>query len=305
MAVQFKKATKENARLRMALTGVSGSGKTYTGLEIATGLGDKIAVIDTERGSASKYADLFDFDVLELDRFSPENYKDAVQAAEDAGYNVIIIDSFSHAWMGTGGILEIHDKETSNTKDSFRAWGKVTPQHNKILDRILSSRCHIIATMRSKSEYSVDKNAQGKTQIQKIGMAPVQKDGVEYEFDVVASLNLENILTIEKTRCIALSGKTFDKDGKGVAEILKAWLSPNEASADQKTRAALVEDITAILKDLNTAGDIPQWTPVKRDEFLEECFGAKLDDLGYEKLEKVLETFQERLAALKPKAQAA
>ncbi len=297
--MEFKKATKENARLRMALVGISGAGKTFTALQIATGIGGKIAVIDTERGSASKYADLFSFDVLELSNFSPDNYKAAVQAAEDAGYDTIIIDSLSHAWMGTGGILEIHDRETSTTKDSFRAWGKVTPQHNKIVDKILSSRCHIIATMRTKADYAVDKNASGKTQITKLGMAPVQKDGMEYEFDVVGALDNQNRLTIEKTRCLALSGKSFDKDGTAVAVILRDWLSTDEASASSgKTAKDLQNEITELLAQLNKAGDNPQWKASTRDEFLEAQLGAGMADLGFEKLEKAIVIFTDRLADL-------
>src|SRR5690606_34635021 len=105
----FKKATKSQAKLRMAITGPSGSGKTYTALSVGTPLG-RIAVIDTERGSASKYADLFDFDVLELTEYNPRNYIEAIRAACAGGYDVLIIDSLSHAWSGQGGVLELVDR---------------------------------------------------------------------------------------------------------------------------------------------------------------------------------------------------
>lgn len=301
--MQFKKATKKDARLRLALTGISGTGKTMTALQIAQTLGGKVAVIDTERGSASKYADMFEFDVLELEKFSPTHYIDAVQAAEDAGYDTLVIDSLSHEWSGAGGILEIHDTTAKQTKDSFRAWGSVTPQHNRVLDKILASRCHIIATMRAKSEYSVTKDEKGKTSIQKVGLAPVQKDNVEYEFDVVGSLDTNNVLTIEKTRCIDLAGKHFDKDGKSVAEILKHWLTVDgEKTKSHATSKELIAVIRSLLGDLNNAGDKPQWVPSSLKEFLDFNYGtATLEDMGYEQLEKFEQFLIERLDAMTKK----
>lgn len=301
--MQFKKATKTDARLRMALMGISGSGKTMTALEVAKGLGGTTAVIDTERGSASKYADLYDFDVLELDNFSPDNYIAAVQAAEDAGYDNLIIDSFSHEWSGSGGILEIHNDAALKLKDSFRAWGGVTPRHNKVLDKILASRCHIIATMRTKSEYSVTKD-NGKTSIQKIGMAPVQKDNVEYEFDVVGSLDQENRLSVEKTRCIALAGKTFAKtETKKLATVLKEWLGDNR---DSRASGEILASIQALFTDLNAAGDSIKWSPATVREFLEHNYAAAaLDDLGYEQKEKFEAFLKERLGDVRPMEAAA
>lgn len=301
--MQFKKATKTDARLRMALMGISGSGKTMTALQIASALGGKTAVIDTERGSASKYADLYEFDVLELENFSPQHYIDAVQAAEDAGYNNLIIDSLSHEWNGSGGVLELHDKAAKKMSDSFRAWGGITPLHNRVLDKILASRCHIIATMRTKSDYSVSKDERGKTVIQKIGMAPVQKDNVEYEFDVVGSLNQENTLSIEKTRCIALAGRSFQKsESKTVAEILKNWLTVDGSAMAADGHASskdLITNIHQLLADLNTSGDTPQWKSSNLQEFLSFNYSSQtLEDLGYEKLEKVHKYFADRLSDL-------
>lgn len=226
---EFKKATKESARLRMALAGISGSGKTYTALAIGTGLGGRIALIDTERGSAKKYADLFDFDTLDLDDHSPESYMGAIRAAEAAGFDTLIIDSLSHEWAGRGGILELHEKFTQADakKDSFRSWGKATPKHNQVIDVILSAKLHVIATMRSKSEYAIDVDDRGKKTISKVGLAPVQRADTEYEFDIVGNLNLNNDLVIEKTRCPILKDKVFPQAGADIAEILKNWLSPD------------------------------------------------------------------------------
>jgi hypothetical protein len=166
----FVKATKQEAKLRLAPAGPSGSGKTYTALQIATHLGELIALVDTERGSARKYADLFNFDVLELDSFHPERYIDAVHNAEDAGYTVLILDSLSHAGTGKDGALELVDKAAkrlaatyrSGREDSFAAWREVTPLHNALVDAMVQSRLHLIVTMRTKTEYVVE-TKDGKT----------------------------------------------------------------------------------------------------------------------------------------------
>lgn len=222
----FKKATKHQAKLRLALMGVAGSGKTYTGLKIASELGGRVAVVDTEHGSASKYADLFDFDVLELESFAPARYVEAIHAAEQAGYDVLVIDSLSHAWMGKDGALEMVDRAAKRYQNNkYAGWGEVTPEQNKMIDAMLASRLHLIVTLRSKMEHVQEKNEKGNTVIRKVGMAPVQRDGLEYEFDVVADLDQNNYLTVTKTRCPALSEAVFHKAGKEVADTLKAWLS--------------------------------------------------------------------------------
>ncbi len=222
----FQKATKRAARLRMALIGPAGSGKTYTALSIATHLGGPIAVLDTEHGSASKYADLFTFDVLELESFDPRRYVEAIHAADAAGYKALIIDSLSHAWMGKDGALELKDKATaaSRSGNSFDAWRTVTPLHNQLVESILASRCHVFATLRTKTEYVVEQDDRGKNKPRKVGLQPVQRDGLEYEFDVVGDLDQENNLVIGKTRCPALQGQVYQKAGKEVAGVLWDWL---------------------------------------------------------------------------------
>lgn len=235
MAPQFKKAKKFGSKLRLAFIGPSGSGKTYSSLSVASHLGGRIAVIDSERGSASKYADLFEFDVLELESFAPERYVEAIQAAERAGYDIVIVDSLSHAWMGKDGALEMVDNEARRGRDnSFAAWRKVTPKHNEMVDALVSARLHVIATMRSKTEWVVEKDAKtGKSVPRKIGMAPVQRDGLEYEFDVVGDLDIENVWTVTKTRCPAFAGKLIERPGEKVAEILKEWLSGEERQPEE------------------------------------------------------------------------
>jgi hypothetical protein len=227
MAFQFKKATKTQARLRLALIGPSGSGKTYTALTLAQHLGERVAVIDTERGSASKYADLFAFDALELDTFSPLTYVDAIKAAEAAGYDVLVIDSLSHAWMGKEGALEQVDRVAARSKsnNSYTAWRDVTPMHTALIDAMLQTRCHLIVTMRAKTEYVLEANSKGKMEPRKVGMAPIQRDGMEYEFDVVGDMDFDNTLIVTKSRCSALTGAVIGKPGKELADALKAWLT--------------------------------------------------------------------------------
>jgi hypothetical protein len=230
---RFQKAVKTRARLRMALIGPSGSGKTFTGLKIGQELAaaGKLAVIDSERGSAAKYADLFTFDSIDLEQHSPKDYIDCILAAEAEGYEALVIDSLSHAWMGRDGALEQVDKvvKRSGAGNSFAAWREVTPWHNKLVDTIIGSRMHIIATLRSKTEYVMETNERGKAVPRKVGMAPIQRDGMEYEFDVVGEMNLQNELVISKSRCPALTGGIFDKPGADMAKVLKEWLGSGEA----------------------------------------------------------------------------
>lgn len=236
----FKKATKAQAKGRIALCGPSGTGKTYTGLTLATHLGEKVAVIDTERGSASKYADEFEFDVMELETFHPQKYIDGIREAEAAGYDVLLIDSLSHAWMGKDGALELVDKEAARSKssNSYVAWRAVTPLHNALVDAILQSKMHIIVTMRSKTEYVME-TVNGKSVPRKVGMAPIQRDGMEFEFDIVGDLDHDNKLIISKSRCRALSGGVIEKPGAEMAEVIRDWLTDGVkiATKEEKLQA--------------------------------------------------------------------
>lgn len=233
----FQKATKTAARLRLALAGPSGSGKTYTALTLAARLvqtrGGRVALLDTEHGSAAKYGDIFDFDTAALDGdFHPYKFIEAIHFAESAGYQILVIDSLSHAWSGPGGVLELverYAKVTRNgNRDKYAAWGEVTPIHNALIEAILASQMDIIATMRSKTEYARDE----KGNIQKLGMNPIQRDGTEYEFDVVGDMNIQNELVITKSRCPDLAGKAIPRPGPAVADTLLAWLAGPSARVD-------------------------------------------------------------------------
>lgn len=224
----FQKAVKSSAKLRLAIAGPSGSGKTYTSLAIASHLGEQVALVDTEHGSASKYADLFSFDVATMSApFSPDKYIRAISEAAQAGYKVIILDSVSHAWNGNGGILSLVEEAGKRNKSgsSFAAWADVTPIQNRFIEAIVSSDIHIIATMRSKQEYVQEKDGNNKTVIRKVGMAPVQRDGFEYEFDVFLDMDADNNAIVSKTRCPDLARRVFNRPGADVAKILADWLN--------------------------------------------------------------------------------
>lgn len=221
----FKPATKMQSRLKAALVGPSGSGKTFTALSIAKGIGGRVAVIDTERGSASKYADLFQFEVDELESYHPQKFIDALHLAEKLGFGVVIIDSLSHAWNGKDGTLEQVDRITaaSRSKNNFNAWSDAGPLQNAMVDAILRSSCHVIVTMRVKTEWVVEKDEKGRSVPRKIGLAPVQKAGLEYEFDVIGELD-DAILTVTKTRCRAVHKAIIKDPGEDLGRTLAAWL---------------------------------------------------------------------------------
>ncbi len=238
---RFQKAVKQRLKARIALCGPAGAGKTMTGLIFAKGLGEKVAVVDTEHGRAKLYADRYGFDVLELDSFSPQAYIDAIHDAEAEGYDVILIDSLSHAWMGKGGALEQVDQAAKRAQgNSYVGWRDVTPLHNNLIDTILASSCHIVATMRSKMDHVQEKDPKtGKTKITKVGMAPIQRDGMEYEFDLVADLDVDHNMIVTKSRCDALSAVVEKNPGSAFIAKFRAWLEDGEEAPPEDLKAAI------------------------------------------------------------------
>jgi len=245
----FQKEQKTQSRLRLAVEGPAGAGKTYSSLILAKSLSPKVAVIDTEHGSASLYADRFDFDVTELrPPYTPESYMDAIKAAQQAGYGVCVIDSLSHEWTGEGGCLGIVDA----LGKGFTGWKNVTPRHERLINAILQSDMHIIATMRSKSEYAVETNLKGQAVPKKIGMAPVQRDSVEYEFTVVFTLNQNHYAAVSKDRTSLFDGKDFPIT-EDTGKALLAWLSagakpepkhtPAPEASEQLTAKGVLEEV--------------------------------------------------------------
>jgi hypothetical protein len=234
-SLHFRKAVKRGAKLRFAMCGPSGSGKTYTLLQLATELGGPIALVDTEHGSASKYADIFEFDVLELASYDPLRLIELIDAAAEDRYRVLCIDSLSHFWIGKDGELEKVDRAARRmqTPNSFAAWKQVTPIHNALIDKIISAPMHILVSMRSKTEWILDRDDRtGKMVPRKVGLAPVMRDGIEYEFDVCGEMDQENTLQVTKSRCPKLSGGVFPKPGRELADALKEWLGCGAAPVE-------------------------------------------------------------------------
>jgi len=247
--MQFTKAMRKKAKLRLALSGPSGSGKTWSALLLAKGLGGKIAVIDTERGSASLYEQLADFDALNLEApYSPERYIEAIHAAEKSGYNVLVIDSITHEWSGVGGCLELVDEiaRARYKGNSWSAWNDITPRHRALLDTILHSPLHIIVTLRSKTE-TAQTEENGRKKISKLGMKAEQRDGFEYEMTLVLDIVHDgHYATATKDR----TGLFVDHDPAPITEEtgqrLLEWLETG----------ASAPDVQAILNSLASAASM-------------------------------------------------
>lgn len=233
----FQRAQRKSAKLRLALMGPSGSGKTYGSLLIAHGLGGQIAMLDSERGSGEIYSDLCEYDVLQIQPpYLPERYVTAIKTAERMGYTTLIIDSLSHAWAGVGGLLDAHDKATKATRNSFTAWREVTPMHNGLVDAILQSSMHIIATLRTKTAYDIV-NENGKMKPVKIGLSPVFRDGIEYEFTAVFDLSVEgHVATSSKDRTGLFDGRFFTPSEETGESLLK-WINSGQPAVAHKAAA--------------------------------------------------------------------
>lgn len=242
-ALTFAPATKKALKARIALEGPSGSGKTMTSLLIARALGDRIALVDTERRSASLYADLFRFDTLPLERFAPDILIEALAAA--GGHDVCIVDSFSHFWMGTDGMLEQVDRaaKKSASGNTFAGWKDIRPVERKMIDAMLAYPGHLIVTLRTKSEWVVEENDRGKKAPKKIGLKAEQREGLEYEFTVVGTMDLENTLVVTKSRCPALSGEVIAKPDEQFGRTLLNWLDDGESAGE--SAAQLRDEILA------------------------------------------------------------
>lgn len=253
MSIQFKKAIKHAAKARVALMGPAGSGKSYTMLRLATllaGPNGKVAAVDTERGSLSKYADLFNFDVIELDSYSPENFLAVLDEAEAAKYDVFCCDSLSHFWMGKDGALEFVDMASKKHRDGMGGWKDFSPIERRMVDRMTGSPAHVVVTMRTKTEYQEVTDNNGKKKRVKIGLAPVQRAGLEYEFDLVGYMDDENNLIVDKTRCPDLSGKVYAKPGEKDFAPFVHWLE----GADRKVSA---DDLKVYLSLIENAETVP------------------------------------------------
>jgi hypothetical protein len=279
----FQKAVKSKSKLRAAIFGASGSGKTFSALRVATGLGEKIAVIDSERGSSSKYADRFNFDVCDLEKRTIESYCDAIKSA--SGYDVLIIDSISHAWQE---LLEEVDKiaETKYKGNSWSAWSKATPIQRKFIECILNFSGHVIVTMRSKTEWTIERNDNGKSTPRRVGLAPEQGKGIEYEFDMLLELSNDHSCHVIKDRTGMYQDAVIDKLSEDFGKELKNWLN------DGVLIVSAIELINTLFKTSSNLEDVnklqEELTKRKWKSDLERKEASILFKQKKEELEKVL-----------------
>ena len=265
----FQKATKKKAKARIALDGPSGAGKTWTGLTTAIALAGpngRVAVIDSERGSASLYADRFDFDVLDLEDFNPRRYIRAIQDAADAGYDVLLIDSLTHAWQF---VLEYVDQAKKRFGgNSYMAWSEGTPLWQALIDAILKAPMHVVVTMRSKSKFVEEQDNKGRTTYKRAGTEPVARDGVEFEFTIVGDMNLDHDLIISKTRCGDAVPVFYREPGPEFGRAVLAFLESGE-DVPEPTRAERIKaDPTCVVAMLRE--EYPEATDGMTDEDIKD-----------------------------------
>ena len=245
MNLKLKKAKRLNAKIKMSVQGTSGSGKTYSSLLIAYGLcGDwnNIAIVDSENRSASLYEHLGSYSTVELSPpFTPERYIDAIRLCEQAGIEVIIIDSISQCWEC---LLDYHSSLTGN---SFTNWLKVTPRHNAFVSAIVQSPVHIICTIRPKQDYVLnDKN--GKVTPEKVGMKPIQREGIEYEFGLSLELTANHKATASKDRTSLFTGQPDFVLSPEVGQQIMNWCNSGSPATE--------EDVTELISSVATVPDL-------------------------------------------------
>lgn len=221
---EFVAATKQGSKARVALIGGPGSGKTFSALTIAQGLDGgaaTIGVIDTERESARKYADMFEFRWVGMNAFNPDDLTLATLEAAQQGIDVLIVDTWSPFWGGEDGMLD----RVGGFASSFEGWRQMRPVERRMVNALLGYPGHVIVNMRTKTEYVVERNDNGKMEPKRVGTKPEQRDGVEYEFDVVCDLdNAGALMRVSKSRCPELAGQVFAHPSAQVGEAIQAWL---------------------------------------------------------------------------------
>lgn len=255
MGLKFTQAKREKVWLKVLLEGASGSGKTYSALRVATGLAKKcdsrIAFIGTEGSRDKYYANEFDYDLLQLDEpYTPEKYIEALDAAIDGGYQVVICDSLSHEWLY---LTDTHSKLPGN---SFVNWGKLKPRHRKFMEKVLLSPIHVIATTRSKEAYVLDDN-NGKSVPRKIGLESVQDKDINYEYTVSLKIDREqHIFTADKDNTHLFEGRCevlTENDGVALYNWANSSDIPATVKEPPKYEEATItpeDELKAIKKDI-------------------------------------------------------
>lgn len=271
--MKFEKAKRSKCKIKVSIAGASGSGKTYSALCVAKGMVsnlNKVAVIDTENGSSHLYSHLGDFSVLTLGApYSPEAYIMAINEAIKNGYECIIIDSLSHEWQGPGGIIDIHGQMEGN---SFTNWNKVTPRHNALIQKIVNAPVHVIATLRSKTEYIMQQK-NGKSIPEKMGLKAVQRDDCEYEFTVAFELNKYHVAAVSKDRTGLFQHEPELKLSEDLGKRIIDWCEIDEV----KTNSDITKRLHGII-DLEQLDELIHENPEYSD-LLREEISVKKEDL--------------------------
>jgi len=260
--MQLRTATRQKAKIRLGLSAVSGGGKTYSAILIAKGLagGDlsKVAIIDTENGSADLYSHMGPYNVLPLEPpYTPERYVEAIRACEAAGMQVIVVDSITHEWDGKGGILEIHSNMTGN---SFTNWQSLTPRHQKFLDAILQSPCHIITTVRRKQDYELTTNEKGKQTPTKVGLKEITREGFEYELTLNLELDVKHNATSSKDRTGLFVGQPAFTPSEETGRLILDWCNNGlDVDAEVDTALATMRTLTTKQNMRNHKATLPDY----------------------------------------------
>lgn len=261
--MELKQAQRKQVKLKVGFSGASGFGKTYSALLMAYGVTNdwsKIAVIDTENGSADLYSDLGEYNTLALaPPFSPENYIKAIKMCEDAGMELIIIDSITHEWEGEGGCLQIVESLGGRYQD----WGKVTPRHNAFIQAILQSKCHVFTTVRRKQDYDMVKNDKGKMEVQKVGTKEVTRDGYEYEITLnFEFINDKHLVKASKDRTGIFMNKPEFIITSETGQQLKAWSDSGVIEQPVK----LPDDLIDLFTNIETCETLEQLKEIYQSE---------------------------------------
>lgn len=288
----FRKAERKRAKARIGISGPSGSGKTYSSILLAQGFGGKIAMVDTEHGSGELYSHLTDYDVATLSPpFDPQRFIDAIKDAEKGGYSTLIFDTLSHPWFGQGGLLEQHDTISRNPKENtYTAWREPTKKHYSLIEAIHQSTIHIISTFRSKQDYLITTNQKGQMVPQKVGLAPIQRDGIEYEYTVFFDLTVEHFATASKDRTSQFTARdpfliTLET-GREILEWLNSGAEPVQQAAEplELTSPGVVEITLQRIAAIGNIFEFNAW--LKKHEAEIEALGAEEKKAIYEALDK-------------------
>lgn len=244
----FTQATRTSTKARVALCGPSGSGKTWTALTLAHALGDRIAVVDTEHGSASKYVGVngWQFKTVNPSSFSPKSLTSLLAEAAGDGFDVFVLDTWSHYWMGVDGMLDQADRRATNS-NNFSGWKAVRPEEREMIDALIAYPGHVVATLRVKTEWVIEENERGKKVPRKVGLKPEQREGVDYEFDLVGDMDHDNTLTVSKSRIPALTRAVIQQPDMELGKTIRSWLEDGESVPDARELRgqAMADDATA------------------------------------------------------------